>query len=98
MAEVLEMNDKAVAYADALIVSITDTAERLGGPDINAALAALVHAQAYLLAKLPSAVDRLAGMKACNNSLAMQTSAFVLENVLKGSKANPMTEIGGLVR
>jgi hypothetical protein len=70
-------------YADALIIALHDVASRIGEPDINAALAALTYAQAYLVAKLPAEHHRTA-FGECGAALRRQTAAFAEEAQANG--------------
>lgn len=85
----IEMKDKATIYADALIGTLTETAEILGDPDINSALAALTFSQAYLIAKITDRNLRRLAEKQVNDSLAKmvseQVNARILKDMVKGA-------------
>ncbi len=74
---------KADIYADALIVALAETAERLGGPDINAALSALTFTQAYLIAKVTDRNDRRLCIKECHEALQSRTAQLVNDRIAK---------------
>lgn len=76
-----ELDAKAAAYADALILALTETAKRLGAPDINAALAALAYAEGYLLSSL-GRKDRIEARRALIDRMDKDTAAFVNARLL----------------
>lgn len=75
---------KAQVYSAAIIEALATAGREIGDPDINAAIGALTHAQAYLIAKLTDrnarrlaekmAVESLGNMIAVevNNRLARE--------------------------
>lgn len=70
---------KADQYSDAIIIALTETAERIGGPDINAALAALAYVQAYLISRLDSRPARFHAMARCDQAVRKNVTALIAE-------------------
>lgn len=85
----LSPTEKSTIYADALIVTLTDTAKIIGDPDINSALAALTFCQAYLIAKITDRNVRRVAERQIGDDLARMTAeqvnARIINETLQGS-------------
>lgn len=82
--------DLASLYSTAIIEAVTIVAEETKNPDINAAIAALTHAQAYLIAKIKDRNARRLAEKHAIEGLSSLVAAEVNARIISeqaGGKA-----------
>ena len=74
---------KAQVYSAAIIEALATAGREIGDPDINAALGALTHAQAYLIAKLTDRNARRIAEKMAVDSLGTMITAEVNQRLVR---------------
>ena len=73
----MNTDEKATLYSAAVIEALAVAGREIGEPDINAAIAALTHAQAYLIAKIPDPIVRRSAEKGVIEGLGTLIAAEV---------------------
>lgn len=79
----ISMEDKANLYSAAVIEALAIAGKEIGQPDINAAIAALTHAQAYLIAKIDDRKARRLAEKHAVEGLGDLISAEVNARIIR---------------
>lgn len=83
----MDTNAKTTLYADAIIVALAETGAAIGGPDINAAIAALTFAQGYIISGIKDRNARRLAEKAAGEGLGQHIAAQVNDRILREQEA-----------
>lgn len=79
----MPIQDKTSMYSAAIITAVTEAAHATGGPDINAAIAALTDVQAHLIASIKDRNPRRVAEKAATEALGNAIAAKVNERIIR---------------
>ena len=82
----INVNGKATIYSTAIIAALSVTAQETGGPDINAAIAALADAQAHLIASIKDRPARRAAERQALEALSKKVAEKVNARLLAEGK------------
>ena len=83
----IDVNGKTAIYSAAIIETLGETAKATGGPDINAAIAALADAQAHLIASIQNRQDRRAAERLASEALGKKIAEKVNARLIAEGKA-----------
>lgn len=82
----IDVNGKAAIYSAAIIEGLTISAQATGGPDINAAIAALADAQAELIARIKDRPARRAAERQALEALSKKVAEKVNARLIAEGK------------
>lgn len=75
--------DKTRIYSEAVIEALAIAGREVGGPDINAAIAALTYAQGYIISGITDRNLRRQAEKAAVDGLGNHIAAFVNQRLVE---------------
>ncbi|MCR6673263.1 hypothetical protein [Devosia ginsengisoli] len=79
----IDRNDKVTIYSAAINVALAEAGKQAGDPDIHAALTALAHSTAYLIAKIKDRNVRRLAEKHLADEIGRLVAAEVNERILR---------------
>ena len=79
----IDRNDKVTIYSAAINTALAEVAKQVGDPDLHAALTAIAHSTAYLIAKIKDRNARRLAEKHLVDEIGRLVAAEVNERILR---------------